>query len=101
MITVSRMRETTWAKKFKPVPNHLNSNASWSWGENGCLYETYGEEEQYIYSLDFHKVWTLVDIDGVDYIISGRAYVNRIGYFVTEESWLDTNEIEVKVSNHL
>ena len=29
---------------FKPLPNHLNPNASFDWGEGyGTLFETYGE----------------------------------------------------------
>ena len=34
-----------------------------------------------------NKVWTWVDGGDGTYILSGRHYVNRIGFFVTEVEW--------------
>ena len=71
--------------RYKPLQNHLNPNA----GHCGWLYETYGEEEEYIKRIPCERVWTLVDGEDTPecWIIAGRAFVNRIGYIVTETPW--------------
>ena len=67
------------------IQNHLNPTASWAFGDGpGCLFETYGEELEFVKRQDPLKVWTLVDgEDGDLYVISGPHFVNRIGYLVS------------------
>ena len=72
-----------WADKFKPKSNHFNNY------ENDYLYETYGEEVEYIQSMHPNFVWTLVSGDMCDLIVAGYAYVNRLGYYITENPWSD------------
>lgn len=62
--------------------------------EEGVLrnYETYGDDWETVRNTDCHHVWTLVDGDGGTYIVQGRAFVNRIHYFITETPWLDGDE---------
>ncbi len=74
----------TWAEKFKPKDNHFNGQ--------GKMYETYGEEYEYVKSIHPNFVWTLVDGDMSSYIVAGMAYVNRIGYYITENHWQDDND---------
>jgi hypothetical protein len=62
------------------VKNHVVSDASF----DGCLFETYGEEVEFVYESDSKHVWTLLDCDGKIRIAEGRHYVNRLGYFITE-----------------
>ena len=59
------------------------------------LYETYGEDYQKIKDLPDNLVWTLVDTDN-DYpsIISGRRFVNRIGYYIGRNPH-NTNDLVV------
>ena len=52
-------------------------------------YETYGDDWEIIRNTDYHYVWTLVDGDYGTWIVEGRAFVNRILYFITEEPWKD------------
>lgn len=72
-----------WAEKYKPKSNHLSKYP------DEMMYETYGEEVEYIQSRDNHYVWTLVSGDMCDLIVAGYAYVNRLGYYVTEMPWTD------------
>ena len=72
-----------WADKFKPKSNHFNNY------ENDYLYETYGEEVEYIQSMHPNFVWTFVSGEGCDLIVAGYAYVNRLGYYITENPWSD------------
>jgi hypothetical protein len=93
------MNETVWYKfdewldKFKPVNNHIDD----SHGFNGCLFETYGEEVDYINSLsENNTAWTLFEEDGVMYLVNGVYLVNRLGYLITENNYLENDLIYVK-----
>jgi hypothetical protein len=81
-----------WSKfdeQFKPKKNHLNNNS---------YYETYGEELEYIKSLDPHYVWTNVQGDFADILVNGVAFVNRLSYTVCEVPWEDDTDYEVIIS---
>jgi hypothetical protein len=71
-----------WEDKFKPKKNHLSKH-------DELMYETYGEEYEYIKSLDPRYVWTSVQGDMSDLLVAGVAYVNRLGYYVCEVPWED------------
>lgn len=58
----------------------------------GCMYETYGNEIDYIKKQPNERVWTIIDEGDELYIIAGFHYVNRFGYLVTDEKWNDQNE---------
>lgn len=101
MTKTRRITCDKWQATYKPIGNTLDSNASWQ-DENGVgiMYETYGEEQAFVFSMDYHNVWTLIDGDnGNTYIINGRAFVNRIGYFITPLPWKDDEEFSIKVSS--
>ena len=74
---------------YTVVMNHLQpdgENGSW----NGCLFETYGEELDFVKNTKEGFVWTLVEVDydGMA-IIPGFHWVNRMGYFISKEEWKD------------
>lgn len=78
-----------WEEKYKPVKNHFK-------GRNGSyddmLFETYGEELEYVLAQNPKNVWTLLCPDDDNYIVAGIHHVNRQGYFITEKQWTDENE---------
>jgi hypothetical protein len=93
--------EDDFYNKYKPTINHIE-RAKYpkniedvdvcSFG--GTMYETYGEELEFILSLanggKLKHVWTIVDGDNGEMIIqTGYWRVNRIGYIVTENPWED------------
>lgn len=83
MITLT---DTEWADTYKPITNHLDTDAS----VDGTMFETYGDELDFVRSQDPSKIWTYADDDyGNPYIASGYSLVNRIGYFITEVSHED------------
>ena len=95
--TPGRMTESKWIKTYKPMPNHLSKNAGWSFENNegeGSLFETYGPEYDYVKSMvEKNRVWTLVDGDnGREVVVAGHAFINRTGYFITEEPWDDLDQ---------
>lgn len=74
---------------YKPKTNHIRGN-------DELAYETYGDEQDYIFAQDPKYVWTEVDGDGGSFIVAGRAFVNRYQYYVTELPW-DSEDQEVYV----
>lgn len=55
-------------------------------------YETFGEDLEFIKTLDPLNVWTMLDNK---YIINGKHFVNRLVYIVTTFPWEKGQEIEV------
>lgn len=80
----------TFKKEFSPRLNHLKEPNTCQF--NGCMYETFGEELNYIWELckdpvEERRVWTVVEADNDKwYISAGYHHVNRIGFLVTEKA---------------
>lgn len=68
---------------MKLVHNHIDENA----GYDGFLFETYGQELEYVLSqIENGTVLTLIDCgDEERSITQGYHLVNRLGYFILEE----------------
>jgi hypothetical protein len=87
-----------WQKRFKPIPNLIDKNASWGGGGdwNGIMYETFGKELEVVLAVDHLFVWTYVDGDnGVPCVVSGYHICNRIGYFICSVPVNGKDEFEV------
>lgn len=83
-----------WEKTYRPVKNHIDTNASWS----GTMYETFGDEVDFVWKHDPTRVWTWVETEEGTFIIAGYHHVDRLGYFITEEPWVQPDqEIQVEV----
>jgi hypothetical protein len=79
-----------WARYYRPHRNHLTEHASF----DGVMFETYGAELEYVRGFDYNRVWTYIsDVDG-DRIEHGMRAVDRLGYFITDEPWVDGEEWE-------
>lgn len=90
-----RITYDEFVEKYKPVKNHLVEDAPY----DGYYFETYGVENDYITNFaktSPKKVWTiLTGLECGDTIVQGWHYVNRYGYFITEESFQEGEEIEI------
>ncbi len=85
-----RLSFEEWESEFTPVPNHFDDNASY----DGFMFETYEPEYSYVKNSDKFQ-WTLIEVDGTQYIIPGLHHVNRLGYFLTEEGYHGKHELIV------
>lgn len=86
-----------WEATYKPITNHIDINASF----DGTMFETYGEEVEFVKAQDENRIWMYGDgDDGGSYIWSGWGFVNRIGYFITEVPCPPNTTIQVKVSSY-
>lgn len=90
-----------WIEAYKPAVNHLDENASFDDGNGGIMFETYGEEHDYVCSMNLkRRVWTYVDGDDGTYVVNGYSFVNRIGYFITEIPYSDDDNFEIEVDKY-
>lgn len=90
-----------WAATYKPILNHIDEHASFDNGEGGIMFETYGDEVEFVKSQSPDKIWMYGDgDDGGSYIWSGWGFVNRLGYFITEVPCPADVEIQIKVSSY-
>lgn len=81
-----------WFNHYKPIKNEITKYQS----DLITAFETYGEEQDFVFAQPDENVWTEVDGDGGTYIIAGRHFVNRIQYYVTEKPY-DSDNQEVVV----
>jgi hypothetical protein len=94
------LTEQEWFDKFKPLPNHLDPNASFNDGEQGYMFETYGKELDFVKNQEPNRIWTYTDGDNGDtYIFQGMGIVNRIGYFVTAVPFSGSKDYQIKISD--
>jgi Na+-transporting NADH:ubiquinone oxidoreductase subunit NqrF len=99
----------TWEEfeeKQKPIFNHLEAKKNPSSEPESCccvngrMFETYGEDWDFVQQQDPNKVWTVIlpddDAAEANWLISkGFHVVNRNGYIVTEVPW-DENTPDVE-----
>ncbi len=84
-----------WCDTYKPINNHIDTNASF----DGAMFETYGDEVEFVKSQSPENIWMYGDgDDGAAYLWSGWGFVNRIGYFITEVPCPPDTTIQVLVS---
>jgi hypothetical protein len=90
-----------WEFHFKPMVNHLDKNASFDDGSGGIMFETYGVEYDHVAAIGHNepnRIWTYIDDEeGHTCIVNGWAFVNRIGYFITEKPYDDMLNIIVQL----
>jgi hypothetical protein len=97
--TFIEMTEDEWFKTYKPIPNHIDKNASFSDGEHGYMFETYGEEIDFVKNSNTNHIWMYGSgDDGGTFIWSGWGFVNRLGYFITEVPFPPNTDIQIRIS---
>jgi len=78
-----RISEDEFEKLYKPITNHFEEASFCGW-----LFETYGEQLEYVRKQDSNYIWTIIEADTPDadlVIISGYHLVNRFGYILTHK----------------
>jgi len=101
MDTFVEMTFDEWTATYKPILNHIDPHASFDDGEGGTMFETYGEEVEFVKAQDPDKIWMYGDgDDGGSYVWSGWGFINRIGYFITEVPCPPNTMIQIKVSSY-
>lgn len=86
---ITEPKELTWSQfeeQYKPIKNHFRKDP------DETMFETYGEEVEFVTKADNKYVWTWLQGDMSDIICAGYHYVNRLGYYITEVPWEDDND---------
>ena len=86
------MDMSQWEEKYRPINNHLDENASF----DGIMFETYGEEVEFVKRQNPKCIWTYAEEDDKLFIDAGWHYVNRLGYFITEVP-CDDPDLQIKL----
>jgi hypothetical protein len=76
----ARISYEQWLEKYRPIKNPFDSDAPFE----GCMFETYGADLEFVHIQPARKIWTLLDCDGKLILCEGFHYVNRHGYFISE-----------------
>ena len=78
------------------VVTQVISDRDWydTYDPEAKFYETYGEDLEYIKSMPDNFVWTLVDGDEDSVVVNGKAFVNRLGYYLSKKPH-NTNDLIV------
>lgn len=79
------LAENQFTAQYPLIRNPFDPDAGWGTGEpnEGCLFETYGEEFEFVRKQDPNTVWTWMDGEEGQLVLSGLHLVNRIGYLVS------------------
>ncbi len=88
-----------WIEIYKPIKNHFNELAPL----DGTMFETFDRELQHVRAANEDRVWTLVEGEDDEWILTnGFHYVNRIGYVITEVPFVaqpDMPALDIIVDN--
>lgn len=94
-----QLTDDDFYEKYLPEFNQVLLPKMWGAPEDmcsfcGCMYETYGEELEYVEKQPNINIWTIVDNSDEDSfsIVAGFHRVNRFGYLVTPTPWESENE---------
>jgi hypothetical protein len=85
----------TWKEfeeQFKPIKNHFRTDP------DEIMFETYGEEVEFVKAQNPNTIWTWADGDMCSYVSNGWHFVNRIGYHITEVPFDENTEYEIILS---
>jgi len=86
--------QLTWEEfeeKYQPITNHLVKDAPY----DGFMFETYGEELEFVKQADPLTIWTVMEGDEDLFVGNGWHFVNRFGYILTKIPFNDEDQIEV------
>jgi hypothetical protein len=75
-----RISYEEWLVKYRPIKNPFDANAA----DDGCMFETYGPDFEFVRQQPVGIVWTLVEDGEKLFVCEGFHYINRLGYYVTE-----------------
>lgn len=75
-----------WDSKYRPIKNHLVRDPDQQ------MFETYGEELEFVQAQDPRYIWTYLQGDMSDLICAGYHFVNRLGYYISSVPWEDEDE---------
>jgi hypothetical protein len=77
-MTFVEMDFDTWMDTYRPVLDERGDIR---------MFETYGEDLEFLQQQDYHHVWTYLSDGDYDSITNGFRFVNRLCYYMTQKPW--------------
>jgi hypothetical protein len=89
-LTYCTIDEDAFIHRFRPIPNHLEFDSGFDYGNGSCLFSAAGKSFKHVLAQDRRRIWTVIEGDeGQLFIESGLHIVNRLGYIITAEPIAD------------
>jgi len=91
----NKLISLTWEEfeeQFKPIKNSFTKYSE------SFMFETYGEELEFVQKQNPNNIWTESQIDYGFVTSEGYHFVNRMGYYITEVPWEDNVSYEVDLN---
>jgi hypothetical protein len=88
----NKLISLTWEEfeeQFKPIKNTISKYS------DNFMFETYGEELEFVQKQNPNHIWTESQIDYGFVTSEGYHFVNRMGYYITEVPWEDNVSYEI------
>lgn len=95
--TFIELSEDAFDALFPLRPNYLNPTASWCVNDVGCLFDTFGPELEFVRTQHPRSIWTMIDGDDGQYVVSGMHFVNRIGYLISMAPLPEDVDVQVRL----
>jgi hypothetical protein len=80
-----------WKAHYKPIINTVNEGSNYVDKDGNKIYgwfDVWDEKDaEYLRNLDKNYVWTMINEDNHDYLVSGVWNVNRMEYYVCSVPW--------------
>lgn len=99
MTKLTTITEDQFDDRYTLLRNHLNPNATWAYGdENGCMFEAYGAELDFVRQQNPRCVWTFMDGDDGEYLVVNGIYpFQGIGFLISTEPVPYGSEVVVMI----
>lgn len=91
--------DITFSAEYKPQINHIiRAQTSNEIGNddicsfNGCMYETYGDEYEYVQDVAEstpNHVWSIIEVESGEMRYFAGFRDDAFGYLITEKEWTD------------
>lgn len=74
-----------WEQTYKPQKNTISGHRGWE----GLLFETHGDDWEYVATQPEENVWSYIDDEDGTAFATGRWSENAMGYFICEVPWTE------------
>lgn len=94
------MDRAEWVEKYKPLEFSFGSEGGFheNLEEDGVVFTRIGKRQPEfgeVVRAPADRVWTELEVDGLQFIVSGYHFVNSVGYYITAEPFAPDNSDQV------
>ena len=83
----TEMTEDEWIAKYRPKPHPTGQEKGYDYGSGSTLLDNAVADRAHLDQTALFNIWSVIEGDEGQIIVSGRHWVNCLGWIVTEEPW--------------